>query len=133
MRSMFSLVILSMLAACTTTGSGTPSLSGTEWRFIAIDGAGPMGGEHAMLSFQSDRLYASAGCNRMNSGWHSEGARIVLSGPMMATRMFCDGLMDQERAIDALLSDKPVVTVTKDAMALKSAQHSAELRRIRPL
>lgn len=133
MRSMSSLAILSMLTACATTGASAPSLNGTEWRFIAIDGARPAGGERSMLSFQADRLSASAGCNRMGSDWRLERDRIMLAGPMMTTRMFCEGFMDQERAIDALLSDKPVVTVTNDAMTLKSAQHSAELRQIKPL
>ena len=133
MRSMFSLAILSMLTACATTGASAPSLNDTEWRFITIDGARPTGRERAMLSFQPDRLSASAGCNRMGSGWRLERDRIILASPMMATRMFCEGLMDQERAIDALLSDKPVITVKNDAMTLESAQHSAELQRIKPL
>lgn len=133
MRSGPSFALPLLLAACTTTGAGeSPSLAGSEWRFTAIDGAPPTGGERATLAIEADRISASAGCNRLGAGWRHEQGRIVLTGPLISTQMYCESVMEQERALGALLSDKPALVVTGDAMTLKSAQHAAELRRVAP-
>lgn len=118
---------LALLAGCATTMTGSsPSLADSEWRFTAIDGAAPAG--EATLTFRSDRLVANAGCNRMGGTWREEGGKLIV-GPLMATRMFCEGKMEQERAVSDLLDAGPDVTVSDDRMTLKSAAHSAELAR----
>lgn len=123
------LSLLALVAGCTTTTAATsPRLAGTEWRFTAIDGAAPIG--EATLSFEGDRLSASAGCNRMAGTWHSEGGKLF-TGPLAATRMFCEGKMEQERAVGNLLGGTPQVTVGGDNMTLKSEAHSAVLERKR--
>jgi len=123
------LSLLTLVVACTTTSAATsPKLADTEWRFTAIDGAAPAG--EATLSFQGDRLSASAGCNRMAGTWHSEGGKLF-AGPLAATRMFCEGKMEQEHAVSALLGGAPQITETNGQMTLTSAGHSAVLERKR--
>jgi heat shock protein HslJ len=125
-----SLPLLALLAGCTTTSADTaaPSLAGSEWQFTAIDGAPPVG--EATLAFQAERLSANAGCNRMNGAWRSEDGKLV-AGPLAATKMFCEGKMEQESAVGDLLGGSPELTVSGDRMTLKTTAHSAELKRTR--
>lgn len=118
------LAAMAVLAGCATTTAAP--LADSEWRFTAIDGAPPVG--EASLSFKGDRLTASAGCNRMGGTWRSEGGKLI-AGPLMGTKMFCEGKMDQERAVSELLSGSPDVVLDGNRLSLKSAAHSAELTR----
>lgn len=115
------------LAACMTPASETPSLAGTNWRFSAIDGASPVAPE-TKLEF-AERLNANAGCNGMSGHWHVDGQRLVLEGPLVSTRMFCEGKMEQEATVNALLSGSPTVELSGNTLTLKSADHSATLTR----
>lgn len=119
---------LALLAGCMTISSPPSSLAGTEWRFTAIDGAAPVG--EATLAFDTERLSAHAGCNRLGGTWRSEDGRLV-AGPLMATKMFCEGRMEQERAIGELLEAGPQLTVMDDRMTLRSATRTADLKRTR--
>jgi heat shock protein HslJ len=105
-----------------------PALSGSQWRFITIDGAPPLG--ETTLSFEAARLSANAGCNRMAGAWRREGGKLI-AGPLMATKMFCEGTMDQERAVSELLDGSPELTIANNRMTLASSAHSAELERMR--
>jgi len=115
------------VAACMTPAADAPSLTGTNWRFTTIDGAAPVAPE-TKLEF-AERLSANAGCNGMNGHWHLDGNRLVLEGPMISTRMFCEGKMEQEAAVNALLSANPTVELSGNVLTLKSAEHSAVLAR----
>lgn len=121
-----SLIGFVLLGGCTTVDADRPPLADSEWRFTAIDGAPPVG--EATLSFQGDRLSAHAGCNRMAGSWRHAGGKLV-AGPLMATKMFCEGRMEQERAVAELLDAGPDMTVTGARMTLKSPAHSAQLER----
>lgn len=128
LKASFPLVAIALTTGCATlnpTGE-KPVLGDTEWRITAIDGAAPAG--EAMLSFTGDRLSASAGCNRMNGSWKMEAGRLVV-GRLAATRMFCEGKMEQEQALSQLLDGGPDVTISGRRMMLKTAAHSAELQR----
>lgn len=115
------------LAACMTPAADTPSLAGTSWRFTTIDGAPPAAAE-TRLEF-AERLNANAGCNGMSAHWHLDGERLVLEGPLVATRMFCEGKMAQEGAVGALLSGSPSISLSGNTLTLTSAEHSAVLAR----
>jgi len=109
-----------LLAGCATTA---PALVDSEWRITAIDGAPPVG--EATLAFRAERLVASAGCNRLGGAWREEAGKLVV-GPLMATRMFCEGKMEQERALNDLLSAEPAVARSGDRLTLKTTAHSVE-------
>lgn len=102
-------------------------LSGTAWHFTAIDGAAPVG-KQTNLRFDKGRIGANVGCNGMGADMKIVGGKII-AGPVMGTMMFCEGVMDQERAVGALLGAKPKITVRGSMMTLVGGGHSAELRR----
>lgn len=130
MKKALALFALPLLGACTTmTDSGTASqLAGTEWRFTAIDGAAPVRPDRATMSFTPERISANVGCNGMGGSWRLDGSRLI-GGPYMSTKMFCEGVMEQENAVGALLAANPTVTVSGNRMTLTAPGHSAELTR----
>ena len=126
MKRMAAAGLLLALGACMTPAADAPSLAGTSWRFTSIDGAAPVG-ERATLEF-GDRLTANAGCNGLSGTWKLEGAKLV-AGPLMATRMFCEGKMDQEAAVSPVLSGNPTVALEGNRLTLTGGDHSAVLTR----
>jgi heat shock protein HslJ len=128
MKTKALLLALPILAACATIAGASPDLSGTKWSFTAIDGARPVSAK-ASLNFETDRLGANVGCNGMGGEWRMEQDRLVAE-QLIGTQMYCDGLMEQERAVSALLGGKPTVTITGDRLVLRSPAHSAELQRV---
>lgn len=127
MRKAMILSLTAALSACAATNAGGSSLTESQWRFVAIDGAAPVS-ETASLSFRKQQLSANVGCNGMGGPWRIEGGRLI-AGPLVSTRMFCEGRMEQENAVSAMLSGGPKLTVAGDRMTLASAGHSAELVR----
>lgn len=128
LRAALPLLAAPLLAACAAMGyADAPQLAGTEWRFVSIDGQAPVS-DRAKMSLTADRISATAGCNGMGGSWTMEGDRLV-GGPYASTRMYCEGRMEQERAIGDLLSEKPVVSLSGDRLTLTSAMHKAELVR----
>lgn len=122
------LAALPILAACATTGQAdAPRLQDTEWTFVSIDGQAPVS-DRARMAFDRERISATVGCNGMGGDWRIEGDRLV-GGPYASTMMFCDGLMEQERAVGDLLGEKPAVTLSGNRLTLSSANHRAELVR----
>ncbi len=102
-------------------------LDDTRWHFAAIDGAAPVSAD-AALTFRAGRIGANVGCNGMGGPWRIERGRLI-AGPLISTQMWCEGKMEQERAVSALLSGSPEVRVNGARMSLKSGGHSAELVR----
>lgn len=122
------LAALPLVAACASVPTAaTPPLAGTEWRVVTIDGKAPVS-DRARVSFSANRISASAGCNGMGGSWTMQGDRLI-GGPYASTMMYCDGLMEQERAIGDLLSEKPTVAGAQDRLTLTSANHKLELVR----
>ena len=115
------------LSACAMARPVSAPLVGSEWRFNQIDGAEPVR-KNARLTFHPDRLSANVGCNGMGGEWRINKGRLI-AGPFMSTQMWCEGVMDQERALGTLLASNPVLTVKGKAMTLKGEGHSALLTR----
>jgi heat shock protein HslJ len=115
------------LAACVTPVASPAGLNGSTWRFTSIDGQAPVSAETS-LQF-GERLNANVGCNGLSGPWHVEGGRLLLHGPLVATRMFCEGKMEQEAAVGELLSASPTLTILGDTLTLTSTGHTAVLTR----
>lgn len=120
-------VALLALTACTTSSQATPPLNGSQWAFVTIDGAAPVSSK-ARLTIEANRIGANVGCNGMGGDLKIEGGRLISSG-IVSTMMFCDGIMEQERAVADLLGASPRYTIGGDRLVLESAKHRAELRR----
>ena len=123
------LLILPALAACATVSQAAPTLTGSHWRFVTIDGAAPVS-DRTELSFEAERLGANVGCNGMGGSWRMEGGHLVTDG-IISTMMYCDGKMAQEHAVSQLLETRPEVSLADDRLTLRSASHSAQLVRVR--
>ena len=59
-----------------------------------------------------DQLSASVGCNTLAAGVTVEGERLQLDGPLLSTMMYCEGLMDAETALAAVLQGENLTWVT---------------------
>lgn len=120
---------LPLLGGCATNGAADQSaLAGTHWALVSLDGM-PVSDSGAHLRFDGARLAASVGCNQLSADWRVEGGRIV-AGPVAATRMFCDGKMDAEQRLGALIESDPSYAISGDNLTLQGATHRATLRRV---
>lgn len=136
MTKLLALAPALLIAACAPAGTAsTPApasvtaaaLIGSNWTIARIDDA-PANSARAALQFDKDRISMTAGCNGMGGTWKLDGSRLT-GGPFMSTMMYCDGLMEQERALSQLLEGKPEVLRDGNQLTLRSASHSAVLVR----
>lgn len=128
MKQFLALAALPLLANCTTVPPSRTDLPLTAWRFVAIDGKAPVS-DKSELRIYDGRLTASVGCNRMTADLAVVPGQLKV-GPVMATKMFCAGLMDQERAVAELLGASPGFFIEGDRFAMRSDRHSAELVKV---
>jgi len=79
-----------------------PTLAGSRWKIVAIDGR-PVSGDTYFLQFDEGRLSGQAGCNHF-SGPYSEVRPNLRPGAIMSTRMACPGqrMVDERRALRIL-------------------------------
>lgn len=91
------------LYGCGGVRVSPPTLSGSRWKIVSIDGR-PVSGDTYFLDFEEGRLSGQAGCNRF-SGPYSEVRPSLRPGPMVSTRMACAApLMENERRALHILS-----------------------------
>lgn len=121
------ILALPLLAACASVPASGGSLAGSTWRFTAIDGAAPVS-DKAELEFRVGRISASAGCNGMGGTWRAKDGKLI-TGPFMSTQMYCDGLMEQERAIARTIEAQPSYTLDGNGLVLTGGGHRLELKR----
>jgi heat shock protein HslJ len=121
------------LPACMSIDpQSAPSAEG-RWQILDLDGTPAVAG--AVLELEGNTLSATAGCNSMSGAYRIEGA-ILVAGPLMATRMYCEGRMQQEAALGALLQGRPSLEINAGEMVLmtlvdsEAVGHIAHLRRI---
>jgi heat shock protein HslJ len=122
------LFALPLLAGCATIGNAAPPMAGSKWTFVSIDGAAPVS-KKAWLNIDADRIAATVGCNGMGGSVKIEPGRLI-TGPFMSTMMYCEGLMEQERAVSQLLSGSPRYSVKNDRLFLQTDKHLAALKRV---
>ncbi len=78
-------------------------LEGVRWQLVSIRGIDAKPGLNdqtpfLMLDSAEKRASGTTGCNVFGGGYSLEGKSISFS-QMISTRMFCDGVMDQEAAL----------------------------------
>ncbi len=125
MKSTLAPIALALLAACTTAGAAGPDSPAGKWRFVSIDGAKPVSSK-AELTIEANRVGANVGCNGMGGDLQIKGGKLVV-GAVVSTMMYCDGLMEQERAVSELLSADPEYRIENGRLALRTGSRSAEL------
>lgn len=140
MIRMLFLAPLAMLPACTTPAvpagpaeaglaAVTPSDSITSWTFVAIDGKPPLSNRNR-LTISANRIGANVGCNAMGGDLTIEPGRLKVAR-LVATLMYCNGLMEQEQAVADLLDAQPAFFIEGDRLVIHSDLHRAELTKER--
>lgn len=127
MKKLALLLALPVILACAQP-PGT-QLIGSKWTIARIDGA-PAVSDRAQMEFLPERISATVGCNGMGGAWKAKGNRLV-TGPFVSTQMYCDGLMDQESALNALFGAKPSFALRGNRLTLTGGGHTVELVRAR--
>jgi heat shock protein HslJ len=123
-----------LLVACTggaspggsePPGPGGPgAIDGRTFLSTAIAGRALVPGSQVRLSFEGDRIGASAGCNSMGGSYAVDGGRLVV-GALATTEMGCDpALMDQDTWLGGFLDGASIalagdmLTLAKDGVTL---------------
>ena len=115
-----------LLAAC-AHGSGG-DFAGTRWTPTSFDGAA-IDPARASMEFRRDALSLNVGCNTMSGSMEIRDDRIVITGPLASTRVFCEGLMERERAVADMLRASPRVMRDGETMTIETDDHRLLLRR----
>lgn len=125
-----SLLAAATLASATACAAGAPrpvQLSNTVWTVSSIDGASPKS-PRAEIRFLPDRISATAGCNGLGGSWRIDKDQLV-GGPFMSTMMYCEGLMEQERTLAAVLGGKARIDLSGQSLTLRTDRHVITAKR----
>jgi polar amino acid transport system substrate-binding protein len=102
------IAIVALVVVLLTGGDGD-ELLGTQWQvrsfYNAAEAGGmasPLAGTQLTAEFAEGKVNGSAGCNTYNADYTVDGDSLSI-GPAATTRMFCEGVMDQEAAYLAAL------------------------------
>ncbi|MEJ2735209.1 MAG: transporter substrate-binding domain-containing protein, partial [Anaerolineae bacterium] len=108
-------IAIVVLVVVLLTGEDGDELAGTQWQVrsyydppVASGMASPAGGAQLTAEFTAGEaagegmVSGSAGCNNYTADYTVDGDSLSI-GPAAATRMFCEGLMDQETAFLAAM------------------------------
>jgi uncharacterized membrane protein len=105
-------------------GSGAMTLTGTNWRVVAINGrrTAPY---NFYMNFIPDRIGAKFGCNSLGAGYSLAGS-VLTAGAVMATRMACPD-MSFENAGSAILALPMNIAGGGDRLVLSNRAGTIEL------
>lgn len=104
-----------MAASGAPSGGGSASPSGGR---ILGDWTRTMDGITQTITFaKAGKVNGDAGCNRFLGDYGVKGSRIDI-GPLGSTLMFCEGLMDDERAYLKSLEKATAYSVTGSTLTL---------------
>lgn len=128
-RSLAAAAVLSLATACAAATPKPAQLADTVWVVKTIDGQ-PARSDRAEIRFQPGRISATAGCNGLGGPWKISKGQLE-GGPFMSTMMYCEGLMEQERAMADVLGGKSRIDLAGQTLTLRNGKHVivAERRR----
>ena len=109
-----------------TPGAGAVTLTGTNWRVVAINGRRTPPANFYM-NFMPDRIGAKFGCNSLGAGYGVAGS-VLTSGAVMATRMACPD-MSFENEGSAILALPMAIAGGGNRLVLSNRAGSIELMR----
>lgn len=102
-------------------------LAGTSWRIITLDGAPIVSERGGEMRFDGNRLSASAGCNRLNGSFTSDGTRLTAS-QMAATRIACPpDIMAQEMRLGQMLRQSLAISFAPDGRMILTGDGGATI------
>jgi len=95
-----------LLVGCSPSPAAGPSLEGTQWVLVTLEGDPPLAGTAPSAEFSADQVSGSAGCNHYFGTYVVSGSDITISD-VARTEMYCmdpEGVMDQEETFVAALA-----------------------------
>ena len=123
------IAIVALVIVLLTGGDGD-ELAGTQWQVrsyydpaVASGMASPVGGAELTAEFAAGEaagegmVSGSAGCNNYTADYTVDGDSLSI-GPAAATRMFCEGLMDQEAAFLAAMQSSSSFKLETDQLQI---------------
>lgn len=106
---------------CVMAGCGKAEDITGAWLAVEV-GGNPVRGP--TIAFENGRVSGSGGCNRISGPAATSGSDIKL-GPLISTRMFCEGKMEIEAAFIAALEAAKTFELGAEALALKDGSGAA--------
>jgi heat shock protein HslJ len=102
-------------------------LAGRTFLSSGVDGHTLVDGTQIRLSFESESISASAGCNQLG-GTVSVDGDILVVGAMMQTEMGCEqALMEQDTWLGSLLQSRPTLSLEGATLSVTSADATVVL------
>ena len=147
MKTLFTIISICMLTACTTPAIATanepantpqirttvsPTLAG-EWRIIQINSQKLPTDSNARIHFDTARsaFNAGVGCNGLFGGYET-GAGKLKFGMVASTLMACEPeLMKREQALSSTLRQTVAYEFDHDALVLKDKQGKTLLKAVK--
>jgi heat shock protein HslJ len=92
------IILLTLCAAC----SAAPTLNGTNWSLVTIDGVDIPANVEVTLSLKDGQAGGNAGCNGYGSEYTQKGEQLTFTAAL-STMMYCEGIMEVESGYLAAL------------------------------
>ncbi len=81
-----------------TASSDQPEFAGTHWKLIAMNQKAIQPTDQAFIEFSGDKASGKSACNSFTATVEQKRNKLSFTG-FTSTKMFCDGLMDEENTI----------------------------------
>lgn len=129
--------LLALLSACgsdSLVDAGDESSNGLTGTYLSVS-VTENGGERELVegtriqvSFEGDRISASAGCNSMGGSYTVSEAGVLEVADLSMTEMGCDGpRQEQDSFVSAFLTSSPMVQMDGDTLVLATDSTRIEL------
>ncbi len=120
---LYLLLCMVSLAACNAIQptADLPKLGESNWKLIAIEKRPVNYGDRAFIKFdeKENKISGKAACNSFFSEYEMIGQKITFSG-IGSTKMYCEGIMDDENQIITQLQKTSRYEVKADMLYLYS-------------
>ena len=120
---LYTIVSLIFLASCNALQptADLPKLGDSSWKLIAIEQKPVTYGDRAYLTFdeKENKISGKAACNSFTSDYEMAGQKITFTG-ISSTKMYCEGIMDDENQIITQLQKTSKYEVRSDKLYLYS-------------
>jgi heat shock protein HslJ len=106
-RQLLPFLMTTLLACAPASTPVEPEFLDVEWVVMEVDGV-PVEADSTrpaptlLVSRTDQRASGHAGCNQFGGSWQGSGESLSF-GPLVMTRMFCEGRMDLETRYGAVL------------------------------
>ena len=99
---LYSILCVLFLASCHVVQptADLPKLGESNWKLVAIEQKPVSYGDRAYLQFdeKENKISGKAACNTFTSDYEMAGQKIAFKG-ISSTKMYCEGIMDDENQI----------------------------------